>query len=454
MKAPILKAFFFAASTVFLPASLEAAEAEPPREPFRLKGSFSADYQFRTTEVSGDRVSDNDLYEKLRLDSIGSPAKGYEFHLLATARQDLDGDQNETGFFPFEDIGDTYDTSWRGYVYEGHIDLNNPLPHVTQLRFGRQAGAAEEPVFFDGLVADLTVTHNLNLTVYGGASVHHYELEYDWGSDTLGGARIEYFPFRRTKLSLDYLYVDDERDLILGTDQQNDLLSFKVHQRLGPSLRTMAGFRYLDDEPRDMKVRAIKSFLDAGMELSLTYFRQSREQNELSNELSPFYDVMGTSDPFESIDMKLRKFFGRRYTLDLGYFHRDLIKDREENAFNRQYERAFAMFGINDVFSERMSLAITGEYWETGDTEYTSGGLDAEYRLKRGQKSTKIIAGTYYSLYKYDYYILLGEREHVQTYYLKTKMPLGMGLTMNARYEYEDSIEDYHTLKVGVRYDF
>ncbi|HAJ92478.1 MAG TPA: hypothetical protein DCO71_07695, partial [Gammaproteobacteria bacterium] len=86
--------------------------------------------------------------------------------------------------------------------------------------------------------------------------------------------------------------------------------------------------------------------------------------------------------------------------------------------------------------------------------EYTSGGLDAEYRLKRGRNSTKIIAGTYYSLYKYDYYILLGEREHVQTYYLKTKMPIGMGLTMNARYEYEDSIEDYHTLKVGVRYDF
>lgn len=420
-----------------------------------LMGTFTTNYQFRTTKVDGHRESDNDLYEKLRVDYSGNPEKGFEIHLFGTARQDLDGDQDRSDFFPFEDIGDTYDTWWSGKLYEAHIDFNNPLSYISQVRVGRQSGTRDEPVFFDGIAADFTASEKLKMTLYGGVAVHFYELNDDWGSDYLGGAGLDYSPFRKTMLSLDYLHVHDERDPFLGADQNDDLLSLKAWQQFGAFFRTMAAYRQLNNEPRDIKVRAVQAFSSLDVDLSLAYFKQFREQKELSNELSLYYDVIGTSDPYQSFDIKIRKFFGRRYALDLGYFTRDLVSDYQESAFNRKYQRAFVVFDMADVFADGLSFALTGEYWDTENkTEYNSAGLDATYRFKKEKKSGNIALGTYYSLYKYDYYTLLGEREDVQTYYVKTKMPLGKATTMNARYEYEDSIENYHVLRVGIAYDF
>ena len=429
--------------------------AEQQRQPSALRGTFTTDYQFRTTTVDGQRESDNDLYEKLRIDYSRSPETGYEIHLFGTARQDLDGDQDRKYFFPFEDIGDTYSHWWSGQLYEAHIDFNKPTNYISQVRVGRQSGTRDEPIFFDGVAADFIAAGKLNVTVYGGVAVHFYEVNDNWGSDYLGGAGLDYSPFRKTMLSLDYLYVHDKRDPFLGSDQNDELISLKAWQQFGAFLRTIAAYRQLNNEPRDIKVRAIQAFSGIDVDLSLTYFRQFREQKELSNELSLYYDVIGTSDPFQSFDIKIRKFFGRHYALDLGYFTRDLIKDYQESAFNRKYRRAFVVFDMTDVFVEGLSFAILGEYWNTENkTEYTSAGLDATYRFKKEKKSASIALGTYYSLYKYDYYNLLGEREDVQTYYIKTKIPLSRATTMNARYEYEDSIENYHVLKIGVAYDF
>ena len=54
--------------------------------------------------------------------------------------------------------------------------------------------------------------------------------------------------------------------------------------------------------------------------------------------------MVGRSYPYQSFDVKLRKLFGARYALDLGYFQRTLLKDLQVSAFNREYKRAFANF--------------------------------------------------------------------------------------------------------------
>ena len=419
-----------------------------------LRGTFSTSYRYRTTRLSGDRVNDHDLLEQLRIDYATPRESTYEIHFLATSGQDLDGDQDRTDFFPFEDISDARDTWWSGYLYEAHVDMNNLLPALTQLRIGRQSGARDEPVFFDGIAADMAVTRRVNLTVYGGTAVHFHELDDDWGSDTLAGAGLDYFPFRTTQLSLDYLYARDKREASLTTDQEDKLTSIKIRQRFSPFLRAMAALRSVNGESRDANARAIKAFPSMDMEVSLAYFRQFRTQNELSNELSSYYDVLGQSDPFQSLDVKIRKFLGPRYALDLGYFARELTKDQAESAFNREYRRTFAVLDAMDVFYDGLSLSLIGEYWETGDKEYAAAGFDAQYRRKKNKKSATINAGTYFSLYKYDYYFQLGEREQVRTFYVSGKTPLTTALSVKARYEYEDSIENYHSLKIGMGYDF
>jgi hypothetical protein len=436
------------------PDSENIVQREESETTFRMKGSFSTKYVYRTAAFSGTHVNDSDLFEQLRFDVTAPKKMDCEFHFLGTAREDMGNTQNQQGFFPLEDIGDTYTSKVIGFVYDAHLDINNLLPYLPQVRIGRQSGTRDEPVFFDGVAADVAVAQRLNLTVYGGAAVHFYELNNTYGSDTLAGAGIDYSPFNSTMLSLDYLDVHDERDPFLGADQHDQQYSIAVRQRFTPFLRAMARYRYLNSEPRDVKVRAIKTFPEADLEVSMSYFRQFRTQNELSNELSPYFDVLGQSVPFQSYDVKVRKMFGPHYALDIGYFQRALVEAGEESAFNRDYKRAFTVFEMGDLFYDGLTFSLIGDYWDATGRKSTSAGFDAEYKFKNKMKKAKIGIGTYYSLYKYDYYILLGEQQKVRTYYLNGTVPLTKGLFVTAKYEYEQSIENYQTFKIGMRYDF
>jgi len=72
----------------------------------------------------------------------------------------------------------------------------------------------------------------------------------------------------------------------------------------------------------------------------------------------------------------------------------------------------------------------------------------------KGGGARKVNAGSYYSLYKYDYYSSLGERTNVRTYYVKCDYPFAQHYTLNGSYEFEQGLEDYQTAKLGMRYDF
>ncbi len=415
-------------------------------------GYFSARYVYRTSKLPDEKVSDQDIFGELRIDMTTPKTNKYEFHFFGTVRDDLSRNNNRTGFYPFEDIGDTYQSSAHGYLFEAHLDVNNLLPYFSQVRMGRQSGTRDEPVFFDGVAADIGGS-KLNLTLYGGAAVHFYEVDYRWGNDTLGGAGLDYAPFSSTKLSLDYLTVNDKRQFPSDTDQHDQLTSIKLRQRFTQFSKATAKMRSVNGEPRDASVRALSAFPDAQAEVNINYFRQFHTQNELSNELSSYFDVLGQSHPYQSYDVKVRKLFGANYAVDLGYFKRALLNKTEEGAFDRDFSRTFLLLELIDLPSDGLSLTLTGERWETQGKQYSSAGVDLGYAFKKLRKAG-INVGTYYSLYKYDYYVELGARQQVRTYYLNGRFPLGKNFSINGGYEYETSLENYQTLKLGMRYDF
>ncbi len=449
---------------ILFPCRMWAADASPYYEKtsqpkntpkiYSLKGYISTKYVFRTTRISGERISDQDFYEQMRFDLTMPEEERYEFHFFGTAREDVDGDQDRKTYFPFEDIGNMQDSSSTVYLYEAHFDMNHLIPYLTQLRVGRQASTRDEPFFFDGFAADIEASWKLNLTVYGGVAAHFYEIDHDWGTDTLSGIGIDYSPLDITSLSMDYLYVHDKRNLFSDSDQDDQLLSFKVWQRFSSFLKAMTRLRYVNGEARDIKIRAVNTFIDADIELSMSYLRQLSTQKELSNELSYYYDVLGESFPYHSFDIKVRKLFGPHYALDIGYFQRELVGSRSESAFNRGYKRIFTILDVNDILYDGLSFSLIGEHWETDDKEFNSAGLDMGYKFNNVMKGAKINGGTYYSLYKYDYYIERGERDEVQTYYVKIDVPLNRHFSANSSYEYEDTIENYQTFKLGLRYVF
>ena len=423
-------------------------------DPVLVEGYFSGKYVFRKTKVDGESIRDEDVFSELRIDLSKPRTNSYEFHFFGTVRDDLSSDRNRHDFSPFEDIGDTYTSPVHGYLYEAHLDLNNPVSHVTQVRIGRQDGTRDEPIFFDGVAADVSITRRVSVTAYGGASAEFYELTTGGGPNFLQGAGLDVLAFSSTLFSLDFLHTDDKRDLY-GTENHHDqLVSVRLNQRFSPYFRTTIKARAVNGQSRDMNLRMVGTAPEAGLELNAAYMRQFRTENELSNELSSYYEVMGQSNPYQSYDVRLRKLFGARVAVDVGYFERKLIHSQEENAFNRAFTRSYGVFDVSDLFFNGLSVSLTGEQWKSGQQSVNAWGYDVGYAFKKGRRSPKVNVGSYYSLYKYDDFMNLGERTNVRTYYVKLEYPFAQRYSLSGGYEFERGLEDYLTAKLGIRYEF
>ena len=422
-----------------------------------VDGYLSTRYVYRSTtttdaaKLTEATISDQDIFGELRFDITMPKSNLFEFHFLGTLRKDLDGNSDLTGHYPLEDIGNTYRTESHGYLYDAHLGINDLLPYLTQVRIGRQAGLRDEPVFFDGLAADIHMSSLLNFTLYGGVAARFYETDTHWGNDTLGGAGLDITPAQFTKFSLDYLTIKSA--LSTTIDHQDKMASLKLWQSIGSFLKASVKYRYLNSDPRDVSVRLVGTIAPADMELNLNYFKQFRVENVVATELSLYSNVLGQSSPYQSYDVKLRQLMGTHFAVDLGYFKRTLQEESQASAFDRDFSRAFMLFEIMDLPMDRVSFTLTGEQWSTKGRKFNSSGLDIGYRFKN-MKNASVNAGTYYSLYKYDYYNELGLRENILTYYLSGKVPLGLGVSMNGSYEFEDSLEKYQMFKLGMRYDF
>jgi hypothetical protein len=420
-----------------------------------ISGYLSMRYIYRTTPYSGVKTSDQDAFGDLRFDITRPKDNRYEFHFLGAARTDLDGKQEHAQFYPFEGVADTYGARTTGIIYEAYAALNGGTAlAATKARIGRQSGTRDEPVVFDGIAVDAG-GEKWDLTFYEGPAVHYYEVNKHWGDDTVAGAGIDYRPVPEAGMSVDYLRVKDAQALFPeDTTRYDRLLSLKAWQRLGTFTRLMEKYRFLDGEPRDLSLNAVTIWQAADLDASVNYFRQFRTQNELSTDLSLFYDVMGSSAPYQSFDIKVRKFFADRVAADLGYFRRQLLDDAGEGPFNKEYRRSFIDVEVLDLFLSGLSLTLLAEQWESRGDSFGSTGADLSYKIKRNKKEARVSIGTNYSLYKYDYYTELGVREKVRTYYLTGKYPLNSGFSMNGGYEYEHGFENYQTLRLGMRYDF
>lgn len=245
---------------LLLLAIFSRADAEIPSqlEDTKIDGYILTRYTFRDTEGE----SDQDIYGELRADITFSEKERYEIHLLSALRYDMDGNREPRYYYPLEDIGDAYRSNPQGYIYEAHLDINNPFWKITQIRIGRQSGTGDEQIFFDGLSSNIKIMNNLGLTAYGGVAAHFFEIDAGWGPDWLAGLDVNYSPFKNTNLNLDYLYTEDRRNIFSSNDQQDHLFSFKMWQQFNPFLKAMARLRYINSDPRDITVRLVKTFPD------------------------------------------------------------------------------------------------------------------------------------------------------------------------------------------------
>ncbi|MCF6335228.1 MAG: hypothetical protein L3J12_05775 [Spirochaetales bacterium] len=414
----------------------------------------SVRYLFRSARTNTKRYYDNDLFQDLQL-SITMPGyKMFEFHFLGSVREDLDGGSDQTDFFPFEDIGDTRITPVFGYVHEAYFNINYLFPFLKQVRVGRQSGQRNSAVFFDGLAVDMDLTSRFFLTLYGGLAFHFFEIDYIWGSDLLGGAGIDYMPLGSTIVSLDYLFVKDVQDTVSPAGTYDHLFTVKIKQNSFSFLRPMIKIRFLNLFFQDLLISTISTFPEIDLEVSTRQTIRVAATDGFSNELIPYNTLMANLNPYYSFDGKIRKLFMENMAVDLGLLVRSLLGQQNSTAFNREFRRIYTAVELNNILDTGVFLSVTGELWFRDNNEYYSGGLDFGYSFRKLKKDGSISFGSYFSLYKYSYYPEPEEKELVQTFYTKARIPLGKNLSLNCSYEFEATIESYHTLKIGTRYDY
>jgi len=409
-----------------------------------IHGYSRQDFRLRWSE----NEEDQDFYQYLSLE-LGKEGKdkvtGSFFSRLSV---DIDGRQSGDSFYPFADITDTYQDNINGRIYQAYLDFND-VGYLSKLRLGRQYVYEGETVQFDGAKLELNpYWENIALSFYGGVPTHLYEssLSGDW----ILGTGIEGRPLDRTRLRLDYVYVED--DSATWGDHNDDLIILSGWQNIFDNLNLNGKYSFLDKKERDASLRANLNYPKEDISFQVSYFRQLEVLRDFTVEFSPFYPVAGEYFPFHQYDFSCRKGFGEKLGIETGFTMRDLVEDTTETNFNHEYNRYYLTLSIYELWLEDTEVSFTAEQWSSNDDIRTLG-FEAE---KKFNKNVKVKAGSYYSLYKYDYYTQ-EERDDVRTAFLELKFKPGKkrNVEWQIRYEAEDDDFDvYHILKTGIKYNF
>ena len=432
-----------------------AAPSTNVLESFVFRGNMAATYLFRHSTHPDEPWNDHDLAQELQLNLSSTRGKSVEASFIGSLREDLDGNSGRTDFYAFEDIGDTGVSPVVADVYEAQVDVKDPFPLVARLRMGRQSGSRNEPVLFDGFSLDFTPLQMLLITLYGGASVHLFEIDYSWGSDLTAGAGVDFSPASNIMISADYLFIKDTLSVPPESVQFEHLLSLNTRMHFFTFLKTMVKLRLINWAFQDSSLSTVFTFPAIDLEFSVSYSIKFSRQNEFSHEFSPYSLFLGESLPYHSVDGKVRKLLGRHMAMDLGFFRRGLLSPEETDPFNRKYSRMYTVIELSDVFLKGIFFSTSGDLTFIENKRNYSVGMEAGYDVQRGViKDMRIHIGAYFNYYTYDDFLEPDVEETVPTLFVNLKVPVGNRFYFRGKYEYEKAIDSYNTLKLETVYEF
>ncbi|HTF91192.1 MAG TPA: hypothetical protein VK843_22460 [Planctomycetota bacterium] len=440
-----------AATSAADPAAESAAPATSPVAPGAAKSSSlvhgytSVRYRGRTT----DGQDDHDLDLLLGLDFGDAKKDRITAHLLARGGVDLDG---ATSSDPFFSLDDTIDHSLTARLYHAWADYQpeSPKPgHLERLRIGRQIDyLTPELAWFDGASAQTRAAgkHKLQIGLYGGVPVHFFESSSS--GDSILGAFAEDHPWKNGRLRADWMHLEDETRL---AKHENDLFSLGLWQQLSPALRVEGKYTHLEERPRDARLQA--TWYDPRHEWTVfvSYFELLRTQHSLALDVDPFFATLLEQFPYRQGRLLVSKALGDSLLLQGGADVRRVSDDSDIGQFNRDFERSFVTATIGEPLPLQLSLSLTGEVWNSPDTQIETWGADLSRPFGSGVDAS---IGSYYSLFKYDLFSI-EERDDVRTYYLALRWKESSASAFDLRYEFEDSeFGDFQTLRLGARWSF
>lgn len=392
--------------------------------------------RFRARWTSG--ASDHDLFETLSVDAGDAKRHRVTAHFLGDLSIDLDGGTGKRGYDPYDSVRDSTGSEVVGLVYSAYLDINRVGP-MAILRLGRQS-IYETPAisFFDGLRAETKELGpvRLRLGAYGGVPVHLYQ-GYASG-DLLAGAYAQARPWRGARLRLDGQQLEGRNGSV---DYQNTLVGVGVWQSLGRQVDLHAHYTRLDDQDRDLLLRASYNHAEWDFRLQASYYQQLDLNQAAAIETDALYPILKASLPYREYRVMASKGFGDHVNVDAGADLRKLTHPEQAADFNHDYNRYYATLDLLGLLGKGSSISLTEEKWDSPESNTESQSLDITCPI--GAKG-KASVGTAHYLYKYDYYADQ-EREDVRTYYLKLEHQCTRALRFRVDYTYEEDKSSGHS---------
>lgn len=427
------------------PGSTQAGAGTPAKSNSPVHGYVSTRYRARTTGGAHDQ----DVDTVLGLD-IGDATKDrVTGHLMARASADLDGTSSTDPFFS---LNDTSDHGLSARLYSAWADIRPAEPRtalVERWRLGRQLDyLTPEFALFDGVSAQTRMLgkHQFQAGIYGGVPVHLYESSSQ--GDVLYGAFAQGHAWQDARVRADWMHLEDETRL---AKHDNDLLSLEAWQTVSSRLQLEGKYTHLEQEPRDLRAQA--SWYDVKRELTifLSYFELLRTQHSLALEADPFSTTLLEEFPYRQARLLVSKTLYEFLLLQGGADVRRVSDSSDIGQFNRDFERGFLTTTLSDILPLDLSLSLTGEVWNSPDSDIETWGFDVSRQFQRRVDAS---LGSYYSLFKYDYFQVV-ERDDVRTYYITLRWKENSAATFDVRYEFEDSdLGDFQTFRVGAKWQF
>jgi hypothetical protein len=405
-----------------------------------LRGSLRTQFRYRAT--SGD--SDTDLYEFLSL-SYGDPDRdSVTAALSARLAEDLDGDKNVRGFYPFGSVDDKYSSWAASRLYTAYLDVRNDSKTLF-LRGGRQIlESFPEAVAMDGATFGYLPTSDLSFMVFGGIPVNLFESSPS--GDAMYGAAAEWVPDpeRRGRYRVEYLHIRDDNVYGLHKD---DLVGLSLDEGLG-DFHVHARYTLLEGESRDVVARLSGAVPDAGFLFRLQGTYVFHRIEALSYPLDPYSSFLMDLQPYFDVVFSVSKSFGA-VILDASYTSRQLVRSGTESAYNHEFDRFEIAPQIRPI--DELSLRFSADFWNSSGSDFWTTGGDLAWTV---HPDIVLSVGSSYALYSID--VFTGEeRERVRTYSVGVKWRVSKGSSIDARFLFEEtSIGDFRTLEVGFRHAF
>jgi hypothetical protein len=406
-----------------------------------LHGALRTRYRARWT---GD-LNDSDLFSYLNL-RTGDPDKDI-FSASASGRfaADLDGERNVAGFYPFDSLSDTYRSGSTAQLYTGYLDITHPLPGI-RIRAGRQTlEELPEAIPMDGGRISCELSAKLDAIAFGGRPVNPFESspQGDW----MFGGWLEGRPWERARARLEYLHLEDENLFGLFRD---DLVGLTLEQGTGPLLlyeRTT----FLESESRDATARITGTFPEADLIVDVQAYYLFKQQQALSYGIDQFTVFLLPLEPYLQLSLRASKSFSTRFSLEAAFSFRRLEDSDAEGAYNHEFARWSVTGHAHDWPSERLSVSVTGDFWQSHDDDFWTAGGSVAWRILDELQADVTSA---YSLYTIDTFTG-AERDRVRSVSGGFRWKAKPHMSVDGRLTLESNdIDRFNTFDVGVRYAF